>query len=112
MSAAVEAGDAAKRTVDAVDVAVRRVHGGEYPLRYGPHEGREVAGAADEGAELDKLVEDPVAAVHLLEQRGVLERVGRHLAEPADQVQILGEVARPVVDSSTTPSTSRVTSAA
>ena len=59
--------------------------------------GVEVAGAADEGAQLDQLVEDPVAPVDLLEQRGVLERVGRHLPQPADEVQVLGEVARLVV---------------
>ena len=35
--------------------------------------------------------------VHLLEQRGVLERVGRHLSQPADEVQVFGEVARLVV---------------
>ncbi len=59
VSAAVEAGDAAKRAVDhAVDVAVRRVHRAEDPLGDSTHEGREVSGAADEGAQLDELVED------------------------------------------------------
>ena len=98
MTAAVEAGDAAQHAVhDAVDVAVRRVHGAEDPLGDGAHELVEVARAAGERAELDELVEDPVAPVHLLEQRGVLQGVGGHLAQPADEVQILGEIARLVV---------------
>ena len=48
----------------------------------------------DERAQLHELVEDAVAPVHLLEERRVLERVRGDLAEPADEVEVLGEVAR------------------
>ncbi len=98
VAAAVEAGDAAQRPIDhAVDIAVRRVHRAEDPFGDRAHERVEVARAADEGAQLHEFVEDPVAPFHLLEQRSVVECVGRHLSQPADEVQVFGEVARLVV---------------
>ena len=98
VSAAVVARHAPEGPVPhAVDVAVRGVHRGQDPFRRGAHELADVARAARKGGQLDELVEEAVAAVHLLEQGGVLQGVRRHLAEAADQVEVLGEVARPVV---------------
>ena len=98
MSAPVEACDAAQSVVfHAVDVTAGRVDRGQYTFGDGARECAHIARVPGQHAELHELVEDVSASVHLLEECGVLKCVSSHLAEAADQVEVLGEVARLVV---------------
>ena len=78
-------------------VAVGGVERLDQTLGRDPQELRDVAGASDERAELDELVQNDVAPPDLVEQGGGVERSPGHVGEPVDEPEVLAEVARHVV---------------
>ena len=96
--AAIVAGDAAQTLVACLeDVAVGGVDRREQSLGGRVQEGRDIARPACQPSQLDELVEHAGAALHLLEERRVLEGVARDAAEASDELQIGGEISRLVV---------------